>query len=213
MANLKANPFFQSLPLVAILRGILPSEILPAAKILIEEGDRFIEVPLNSPDALMSIKLLVDEYGDEAIVGAGTVTDQQKLIDVLETGAKLIVTPNMNPDVISIASKRGCIVMPGVQTTTEAFTALSCGASALKFFPAEVIGAKGIKAMKSVLPEGTVCLPVGGVAANKESMQEYLDVGADGFGLGSGLYQKGMPLEELKSRSHAYKKAWLGTQK
>ena len=153
------------------------------------------------------------EYGDEAIVGAGTVTDQQKLIDVLETGAKLIVTPNMNPDVISIASKRGCIVMPGIQTTTEAFTALSCGASALKFFPAEVIGAKGIKAMKSVLPEGTVCLPVGGVAANKESMQEYLDVGADGFGLGSGLYQKGMSLEELKSRSHAYKKAWLGTQK
>ena len=210
--NLKAHASFQELPLVAILRGILPSEILPAAKILIEEGYRFIEVPLNSEDALTSIKLLVDNYGDKAIVGAGTVTDKSKLIDVLNTGAKLIVTPNMNPDVIKLAVKNDCIVMAGIQTVTEAFSALACGASAIKIFPAEVVGSKGIKAMKSVLPEEVVLLPVGGVSANEASMQEYLTVGVDGFGLGSGLYQKGMSLEELKIRSKAYKKAWLAAK-
>ena len=209
MQNIKKHSYFKSLPLIAILRGILPAEILSVAKVLYEEGYRFIEVPLNSPNALDSIKLLVDEYGDTAVVGAGTVTNTRQLLDVLKTGAKLIVTPNMNTAVISLARDKGCIVIAGIQTVTEAFDALASGASAIKIFPAEIIGAKGVKAIKSVLPKDAVCIPVGGVLANKNSIQEYLTAGADGFGFAGGLYQSGMSLTNIRKSCRAYKKAFL----
>ncbi|UGA56664.1 2-dehydro-3-deoxy-6-phosphogalactonate aldolase [Vibrio sp. VB16] len=210
--QLRKNLWFKELPLIAILRGVEPSEVLDMAEVLIDNGFRFIEVPLNSPKAIFSIEKLVEKYGDKAFIGAGTVTDIEKLKPVLQTGAKLIVTPNMNPDVIRLARTHDCVVFSGVQTATEAFSAVDCGVTALKFFPAELIQPLGVKAIKSVLPSEVICCPTGGIEANSEQMKSYLEVGADGFGLGSALYKKGMKPLELNIRAKAYRDSWNNIQ-
>lgn len=207
--ELRNNPWFKELPLIAILRGVEPNEVLDIAKVLIDNGFRFIEVPLNSPDAVLSIKMLVDVYGEQAIIGAGTVTNIESLIPVLETGARLIVTPNMNPEVIRAARAKNCVVFSGIQTATEAFTAVDCGVTALKFFPAELIQPRGVKAIKSVLPPEMICCPTGGIEADAEQMKLYVDVGVDGFGLGSGLYKKGIKPSDLSVRAKAYRDSWM----
>ncbi|MCY9802597.1 2-dehydro-3-deoxy-6-phosphogalactonate aldolase [Vibrio scophthalmi] len=199
---------FTSLPLVAILRGITPEDIIPVATALIAENYKLIEVPLNSPDALTSIRYLVDEFGNKAIVGAGTVTNIVQLESVLTTGARLVVTPNMNPDVIRLASREGCVTLPGVMTPTEAFTALECGASGLKFFPADCVEANYLKALRAVLPANLACLPVGGINANAKQMSEFRQAGANGFGLGSGLYKPGMKIEQIIKNAREYREAW-----
>lgn len=176
---------------------------------LLDVGFRYIEIPLNSPQALKSISLVVDKFGDQAVVGAGTVTSIEKLLPVIETGAKLIVTPNMNPDVIRKAREHDCVIFSGIQTPTEAFTALECGASALKLFPAELIQPNGLKAIRSVLPPEVICCPTGGIDANPEQMRAYVQAGANGFGLGSGLYKKGLNLSQIRKRAHAYRDSWM----
>lgn len=207
--QLRDNGWFKELPLIAILRGVEPEEVIEIADILINNGFRFIEVPMNSPGALVSIKKLVDKYSDQAVIGAGTVTNLRLLRLVMDTGAKLIVTPNMNPDVIRTARANNCVVFSGVQTATEAFTAVECGVSALKFFPAELIKPVGVKALRSVLPEDVICCPTGGIEADPEQMKSYIDVGVDGFGLGSGLYKKGITPAELSERAKAYRDSWM----
>ncbi|MDO6498815.1 2-dehydro-3-deoxy-6-phosphogalactonate aldolase [Photobacterium sanguinicancri] len=207
--ELRNNTWFKELPLIAILRGVEPSEVLDIANVLIDNGFRFIEVPLNSPDAVLSIKMLVEAYGEQAVIGAGTVTNIDKLMPVLEAGARLIVTPNMNPEVIRAARAHNCVVFSGVQTATEAFTAVDCGVTALKFFPAELIQPLGVKAIKSVLPPEMICCPTGGIEADAEQMKSYVDVGVDGFGLGSGLYKKGIKPSELSVRAKAYRDSWM----
>ncbi|MGF1785493.1 2-dehydro-3-deoxy-6-phosphogalactonate aldolase [Photobacterium swingsii] len=207
--ELRNNAWFKELPLIAILRGVEPSEVLDIANVLIDNGFRFIEVPLNSPDAVLSIKMLVEAYGEQAVIGAGTVTNIDKLMPVLAAGARLIVTPNMNPEVIRAARAHNCVVFSGVQTATEAFTAVDCGVTALKFFPAELIQPVGVKAIKSVLPPEMICCPTGGIEADVEQMKSYVDVGVDGFGLGSGLYKKGIKPSELSVRAKAYRDSWM----
>jgi len=207
--ELRNNAWFKEFPLIAILRGVEPSEVLDIANVLIDNGFRFIEVPLNSPDAVLSIKMLVEAYGEQAVIGAGTVTNIDKLMPVLEAGARLIVTPNMNPEVIRAARAHNCVVFSGVQTATEAFTAVDCGVTALKFFPAELIQPLGVKAIKSVLPPEMICCPTGGIEADAEQMKSYVDVGVDGFGLGSGLYKKGIKPSELNVRAKAYRDSWM----
>lgn len=202
---------FTSLPLVAILRGITPEEIIPVATALIAEGYRLIEVPLNSPNALISITHLVKELGDQAIVGAGTVTNVAQLESVLATGARLVVTPNMNPEVIRRAAQCGCVTLPGVMTATEAFTALECGASGLKFFPADSVEPRYLKALRAVLPTQVACLPVGGINADAKQMADFRQAGANGFGLGSGLYKPGMDLEQLIKNARQYRDAWASS--
>ncbi|MDA9556982.1 2-dehydro-3-deoxy-6-phosphogalactonate aldolase [Vibrio sp.] len=194
----------ETLPLIAILRGVSTQDVLRIAHILIDEGFRIIEVPLNSPNALESIRLLVNQFGDDYLIGAGTVTNIIQAKDVVETGAKLIVTPNMNRDVIMFGRQNGCEVYPGVVTPTEAFTALQSGATGLKLFPISMVGIDGLKALKSVLPKGTLCFPVGGINPTFESMEPYCKAGADGFGLGSALYKPSMSDEEIRLNAQNY---------
>lgn len=201
----------QHFPLIAIIRGVTPDNCIQVAEILIEEGFTMIEVPLNSPNALESIQILVEKFGDEYLIGAGTVTTPDKAHAVIETGAKLVVTPNVNQDVIRLASNAGCVTFPGVVTPTEAFDALEAGATGLKLFPVSSIGLDGFKALKDVLPADTLCMPVGGVSANKDSLKPFVDLGANGFGLGSALYKPSMSFEEIRQNARAFVSAYKET--
>ncbi|WP_070963888.1 2-dehydro-3-deoxy-6-phosphogalactonate aldolase [Vibrio sonorensis] len=205
--TLQFNPK-TDVPLIAILRGIEPSDALRIGNILIEAGFKAIEVPLNSPDALESIKLMVDEFGDNYLVGAGTVTTPELAEQVIATGAKLIVTPNFNERVVRLGVEAGCQVYPGVISPTEAFNALQAGATGIKLFPVTILGISGVKALKSVLPKEALCFAVGGINPNVECLKPYLDIGIDGFGLGASLYSPNLSDKEIRENAqqfiHAY---------
>lgn len=198
----------EPLPLVAILRGITPDEAASAANILVDSGFGWLEVPLNSPSPLTSIKKIREAVGDRAQVGAGTVLTVEQVDQVAEQGGQLIVSPNADPLVIRRTRERGMVSLPGVMTPTEAFAALHAGASALKLFPAEHLTPELMKAFRAVLPRNLVCLPVGGIRPDGIQMQQYLQAGANGFGTGSALYQAGMSLEELAKRARSWQQAW-----
>jgi 2-dehydro-3-deoxyphosphogalactonate aldolase len=200
--------FASQFPLVAILRGLEPSNCIRITEILIEEGFTMIEVPLNSPDALISITKLVERFGQDYLIGAGTVTTPEKAKAVIETGANLVVTPNFNREVVELAVAANCATFPGVATVTEAFAALAAGATGLKLFPIQSLGLAGFKAMKSVLPKETICLPVGGINPTVDSMKPYLDEGANGFGLGASLFKPGLTEEQVRANARAFVHAY-----
>lgn len=205
---------FDACPLIAILRGIKPQEVIPVADALLEAGFRLIEVPLNSPDPLESISRLAAHVGDDALVGAGTVTAPDSVADVEQAGGRLIIAPNLDPRIASEASVRELIYGPGVGTVSEAFTAIESGADFLKLFPAEAISPAAVKAMRAVLPETTPLLPVGGITP--ATMAGYLEAGARGFGLGGALYQSGIANTEVARRARAFIAAhasWAATAK
>ena len=196
---------FSRCPLVAILRGIKPSEAEAVGEALAESGFTLIEVPLNSPDPLLSIERLAKRLGDAAVVGAGTVLSAEQVADVASAGGRIIVSPNTDVSVIAKTASLGFVSLPGCYTPTEAFAALSAGAHALKFFPADAIGPIAIKGLKAVLPRETRCLAVGGVTPHTLSM--WLEAGVDGFGLGSALYKAGDSPEMVKSAAAGFLKA------
>lgn len=185
--------------LVAILRGIRPEEVEAVVAGLIDEKFEVIEVPLNSPDAFRSIEIIAKAFGDRALIGAGTVVSPQDCLRVADAGGRLMVSPNVDPDVIAAATSRGMVTLPGVFTPTEAFLALKSGASALKFFPAGVLGAAGISAVKAVLPKDAVVGVVGGVS--ETSFTEFARVGVRTFGLGSSLYKPGDSAEQVRAKA------------
>lgn len=195
-----------NLPLIAILRGIKTDEAMAVASALQEAGYTCLEVPLNSPDAFRTIALMAREFGDDMLIGAGTVLTAADANSCIEAGGKLIVAPNLDESVAHESTSKGCIYCPGVATPTEAFQALKLGAKALKLFPAELVTPPVVKAMRAVLPSDAVVLPVGGITA--DNMQAYFNVGANGFGLGSGLYKPGKTLEALKADAQKYVAAW-----
>lgn len=207
-----------TLPLIAILRGVSPQRILSVADILISEGFHMLEIPLNSPDALKSIHLLTENYlrGQQHVettkvkllLGAGTVTNQSQARAALDNGANFIVSPNFNEDVIRTTKQSGAYMCCGVLTPTEAFGAIAAGADCLKLFPANILGADGLKALRSVLPSGTLCFPVGGIDATEQSMLPFFEAGADGFGLGSSLFQASMSDSEVRSNAKRFTKLW-----
>ena len=189
-------------PLVAIIRGVTPGEVEAIGEALIEAGIRIIEVPLNSPDPFDSIARLVRSAGSVATIGAGTVLDQADVRRVAEVGGEVIVSPNVDAEVIGATSGAGLVSSPGYFTPSEAFAALKAGAHALKLFPAEAAGPNVLKAQLAVLPKTVPVLVVGGVTP--DNMRGYLDVGAAGFGLGSGLYRPGLSPSEVRERGRAY---------
>lgn len=196
------------IPLIAILRGIEPKDAIRIGQILIDSGFKAIEVPLNSPDALKSIELMVNEFGNDYLVGAGTVTTPELAELVIATGAKLIVTPNYNEDVVTLGAAAGCQVYPGVITPTEAFNALQAGASGIKLFPVTMLGINGVKALKSVLPKEALCFAVGGINPSVASMKPYLEVGIDGFGLGASLYSPNLSDDEIRHNAQMFIQAY-----
>lgn len=194
-------------PLVAILRGIRPGEAQAAGAALVASGWRLIEVPLNSPDPLSSIRTLAAACPG-ALVGAGTVLQPQQVGEVHAAGGRMIVAPNFHPAVVREAVRLGMVCLPGVFTATEAFAALDAGATALKLFPAEMISPSAVKALRAVLPRDTLVLPVGGITIG--NMNAYRAAGANGFGIGSALYQPGLDATELERRARDFMAACAG---
>lgn len=195
-----------TLPLVAILRGLRPAEALDIGEMVVKAGFKIVEVPLNSPDPFESIKLLADALKDRAIVGAGTVLTVADVETLKAVGGEICISPNSNPDVIRRAKSLGMISFPAFFTPTEAFAAIDAGADAIKLFPAELAGVKGLKAMKAVLPRHMPVFPVGGV--DPDGMQAYLEAGATGFGIGSAVFKPGDTPPQVYAKAKAFVDAW-----
>ncbi len=193
-------------PLVAILRGIRPEETEAIVGALIETGFEAIEIPLNSPEPFVSIEKAAKLAPAGVLIGAGTVLSVEDVDRLNDVGGSLLVSPNFEPDVIRRAGQHGMVTMPGVFTPTEAFSAIRAGASALKFFPASVLGADGIKAISAVLPKD---IPVGAVGGVSEAdFATYRAAGVSCFGLGSSLYKAGLTVAEVRERAERAVAAW-----
>jgi 2-dehydro-3-deoxyphosphogalactonate aldolase len=188
-------------PLVAILRGVKPAEAEGIVSVLIETGMTAIEIPLNSPDPFRSIEIAVKTAAAGVLIGAGTVLTTEDVERLDGVGGRLLVTPNIDLEVIAEARKRGMVTMPGVFTPTEALRAARAGVSSLKFFPASVLGASGITAIRAVLPPDLMIAAVGGVS--DKNFAEYTRTEIYAFGLGSSLYKPGMTVTEVAARARA----------
>jgi 2-dehydro-3-deoxyphosphogalactonate aldolase len=196
------HQYLDQCPLIAIIRGVTPGEAEGIGQAIYEAGIRIIEVPLNSPEPLDSIKLLAQRFGDRMLVGAGTVFTPANVEDVHAVGGRLIVSPHFNPAVVRAAVQAGMVACPGYFTPTEAFAALDAGGTALKLFPAEAASPDVLKAQRAVIPADVPVMIVGGV--KPDNMAGWLAAGASGFGLGGGLYQPGQSPEDTLDKARAY---------
>lgn len=182
-------------PLVAILRGLRPDEAEGVVGTLIEIGFTAIEIPLNSPDPFRSIEIAAKMAPEHCLIGAGTVLTVEDVARLASVGGRLMVSPNVEPEVIKAAAARGMVTLPGVFTPTEALSAAHAGATGLKFFPASVLGPSGINAIRAVLPKDLLIAAVGGVS--EANFADYIQTGITAFGLGSSLYRPGLTPTEV----------------
>lgn len=194
--------FLRQCPLIAILRGITPAEADAVGEALHDAGIRIIEVPLNSPQPLESIRILARRFGDRALVGAGTVLDPADVPRIKDVGGRIIVSPSTYAPVIEATVAAGMVSAPGFFTPSEAFEALRAGAHTLKLFPAEAVSPAVLKAQRAVLPKDVPLIVVGGVTPG--TLGAWRDAGAAGFGLGSGLYRAGDTPDTVAERAGAF---------
>lgn len=195
-----------NLPLIAILRGITPDDALAHVGAVVDAGFDAIEIPLNSPQWEKSISSVVKAYGGRALIGAGTVLKPEQVDQLAGMGCKLVVTPNIQPEVIRRAVSYGMTVCPGCATATEAFAALDAGAQALKIFPSSAFGPGYISALKAVLPPDVPLVAVGGVTP--ENLAQWIKAGCVGAGLGSDLYRAGQSVERTAQQAAAFVNAY-----
>ena len=194
--------YFAECPLVGIVRGVTPDEAEAIAQALYDAGMRIIEVPLNSPEPFESIRIIAERFGDRVLVGAGTVLDPADVLRVAQAGGRLVVSPNTNTAVIEATVADGLVSSPGYFTPSEAFEAIRAGAHAIKLFPAEAASPGVVKSQRAVLPKDVPLIVVGGVTP--ESIPGWMAAGADGFGLGGGLYKSGQDPQTTLERARAY---------
>jgi len=195
-----------SIGLIAILRGLVEANAVEVGRTLYEAGFRNLEVPLNSPDPMRTISTLRATLPADCLVGAGTVLTVEQVRRCGEAGAQLIVSPNMNPDVVRESLRLGLRSLPGAATPSEAFAAIAAGAEHIKIFPAEQVGFGGLRAWTAVIPKQVGLIPVGGVGA--ANIGAWLDAGATGFGIGSALFTPGISSQILRERAIAISAAW-----
>ena len=184
-----------AMPLISVLRGMPPAEADGVGQALLDAGIPIMEVPLNSPEPFQSIRIQADRFGGSSIVGAGTVLQPEDVARVADAGGTIIVSPNLNEEVVRATKRLGLISVPGVFTPSEAFRALDAGADALKLFPGDGMSPLVVKAMRAVLPKGTILCVTGGVDAG--NIGEWMAGGADGVGIGSALYKPGKSLADV----------------
>ena len=194
--------YLSECPLIAIVRGVKPAEAEAIGDAIFDAGIRIIEVPLNSPDPLESIARLTAKFGDRALIGGGTVLKSEQVAEIEGAGGRLIVSPNTNVEVIIETVAAGLVSCPGYFTPSDAFDALEAGATALKLFPAEGAAPAMLKAQRAVLPKALSVIVVGGI--RPDNMGPWIAAGANGFGLGGGLYQPGQSPAETAAKARAY---------
>ena len=194
--------YFAECPLVGIVRGVAPDEAEVIAQALYDGGIRIIEVPLNSPEPFESIQIIAEKFGGRALVGAGTVLDSADVSRVAQAGGRLVVSPNTNAAVIGATVAAGLVSSPGYFTPSEAFEAIRAGAHAIKLFPAEAASPGVVKSQRAVLPKDVPLIVVGGVTP--ESIPGWMAAGADGFGLGGGLYKSGQDSQSTLEKARAF---------
>lgn len=185
--------------IIAILRGISPEEAVAVCGTLIDAGITKIEVPLNSPEPLISIASMAREFGSNAMIGAGTVLCEQEVSRVHVAGGKMIISPNCNTGVIAHTKSIGLLSYPGVLTPTECFSALRFGADGLKIFPSFLLGTDGLRAIRAVLPPEVKIFAVGGVGPAE--FRDWISAGATGFGIGTGIFRPGLSVAEVRKRA------------
>jgi 2-dehydro-3-deoxyphosphogalactonate aldolase len=188
-------------PLVAILRGVKPSEVELIGHALERAGIAIVEVPLNSPDPFESIAILSRTFGDRMLIGAGTLTKPSQVAELAAAGGRLVVTPHADTSIVRAAKEAGMIAFPGFFNPTEAFALLEAGADGIKLFPAEVLGAPMLKAMLAVLPKSTIVIPVGGVDVS--NVASWMAAGALGLGIGSSIYRPGDDAAVVEKKARA----------
>ena len=194
--------YLDQCPLIGIIRGVTPDEAEAIGESIFEAGIRIIEVPLNSPDPLVSIERLARKFGERMLVGGGTVLKPAQVGEVKAVGGRLVVSPNTNVQVIAATADAGLVSCPGYFTPSEAFTALDAGATALKLYPAGGASPVVLKAQLDVIPKEVPILAVGGIKS--DNMRPWLDAGATGFGLGGGLYKPGQSAADTLDKARAY---------
>jgi len=195
------------LPLIAILRGITPDDVLDHVRELHEAGFDAIEIPTNSPDWDISVRRVSETFGQTLMTGAGTVLTPGHLAQLAAAGGRLMVTPNTNPSLIEQAvGTYGFEVCAGFATASEAFAALQAGAQSLKLFPSSVFGPDYVKALKAVLPAHVPLYAVGGI--HPGNLADYLAAGCVGAGLGSDLYRAGQEVVVTRERAQRFVQAW-----
>jgi 2-dehydro-3-deoxyphosphogalactonate aldolase len=195
------NLWLERCPLIAILRGVRSSEVESICAALENAGICIVEVPLNSPAPLESISILSRSFGDRILIGAGTLTEPSQVSDVAGSGGRLIVTPHADTAILRTAKEAGLIAIPGFFNPTEAFALLQAGADAIKLFPAEVFGPSMLKALRAVLPQSAIVIPVGGI--DPERIAPWMAAGARGFGVGSAVYQPGDDAQAVELKAKA----------
>jgi len=201
----------QQVPLIAVLRGVTPEQIIEVANIIIAAGFVCIEVTLNSPEPFVSINVLQQQFGQQVLIGAGTVLHPQQLLQAKKAGARMIVMPHCDPSLIRLAKKESLMCMPGVMTPSEALSAIAAGADALKLFPCEIITPHAISAMKAILPQDMPLIAVGGITPEK--LLPYYQAGCAGFGLGSALFKTTFSLTQIEQNAQAFKTSWSNVLK
>jgi len=188
-------------PLIAILRGVRPDEVVEIGEALAEAGIAIVEVPMNSPEPVESIRRLVERFGTRMLIGAGTVMTPEQVEEVDAFGGRLIVMPHADVAIVRKAKFHNLLACPGFATPTEAFAALAAGADGIKLFPAEGSSPAVLKALRAVLPSATPVLPVGGIDAT--NMQPWRTAGAAGFGIGSAIYKPGDTPATVRAKATA----------
>jgi 2-dehydro-3-deoxyphosphogalactonate aldolase len=194
-------PWLSRCPLIAILRGVKPDEVVAIGAALERQGVVIVEVPLNSPQPMESIALLAREFGERLVIGAGTVMTLAQVAEIAAAGGKLIVTPHADAAIVRAAKQHGLLSVPGFFTPSEAFSMLAAGADALKLFPSEAASPAVLRALRAVLPAATAVLPVGGIDAS--NMAAWRAAGAAGFGIGSAIYRPGDSPETVGAKAQA----------
>ena len=192
--------------LIAILRRIPRNDAEAVTAALIERGIDWIEVPLNSPDAYKSIEIMASKFGNDAQIGAGTVTQAKQVDRVKASGGSFIVSPNCHKKVIKRTKSFEMSSFPGVFTASECFDALRWGADGLKLFPASVMGPSGVAALRAVLPSEVDLYAVGGVS--NDNLQAWRNAGINGYGIGSSLYKPGKSVDEIAIKATALVEAY-----
>lgn len=200
------NKLFNRKPVIAILRGVRPTEVLEHVGYLVEAGFEVVEVPTNSPQWEKSVELIVTHF-PEILVGAGTVVEKEFLPMLANAGGQLVVTPNVDIEIIQQAKiTHQFLVCAGFMTPTEAFQAIKAGADCLKLFPAGVLGVDYFRALGAVIGKNIPIVGVGGISV--ANMCNFFEVGMQGIGVGGELYKQGQSPQDTKEKAALFMRTW-----